>query len=158
MLRFVWGPMFVWIGLTEAAFSLDENSGKVPFTIQLEMPGEKPRPSADAFVVVPLLKRVGHDSPLGSTTLFTASQYAVTPNEYVGFSSGAAGPNMAAYLCRRYTRETLPKMSEQFGLSYPDSASDLIRRGAKKLQKENDAIRHQKSIEKKPKLNPENQV
>ena len=66
--------MFVWIGLTEAAFSLDENSGKVPFTIQLEMPGEKPRPSADAFVVVPSLKRVGHDSPLGSTTLFTASQ------------------------------------------------------------------------------------
>ena len=88
----------------------------------------------------------------------TASQYAVTPDEYVGFRSGAAGRDVAAYLCRRYTSATLRELSERFGLSHPDSASDLIRRGAKRLEQSNDAIRHQKSIEKKLKMNLETRV
>jgi hypothetical protein len=65
---------------------------------------------------------------------------------------------MAAYLCRRYTRATLRELSERFGLSHPDSAADLIRRGAKKLEQSSEAMRHLMMIEKKLKLNPESQV
>ena len=82
----------------------------------------------------------------------------MTADEYVGFRSRAAGRDMAAYLCRRYTRATLRELSERFGLSHPDSASDLIRRGAKRLEQSSEAVRHQRAIEKKLKLNPESQV
>lgn len=88
----------------------------------------------------------------------TAAQYAVTPDEYVGFRSGAAGRDMAAYLCRRYTRATLRELSERFGLSHPDSASDLIRRGAMRVEQSSDAVRCQRAIEKKLELNPESRA
>ncbi len=88
----------------------------------------------------------------------SASQYAVTADEYVGFRSGAAGRDMAAYLCRRYTSATLRELSERFGLSHPDSASDLIRRDAKRIEKSKEAVRQQKAIEKKLELNPESRA
>jgi hypothetical protein len=65
MLRLVWGAMFVWVGLAESAFSFEENSGKVTIIVQLELPGEEPRPLAGVFVYVPPSKRVGQDSELG---------------------------------------------------------------------------------------------
>ena len=61
-------------------------------------------------------------------------QYGVNADEYVGFPSGAAGRDMAAYLCRRYTTATLRELSDRFGLSHPDRASDLVRRGAKRIE------------------------
>ena len=65
---------------------------------------------------------------------------------------------MAAYLCRRYTRATLRELSQKFGLSHPDSASDLIRRGAKRLEQSSEAVRQFRAIEKKLNINPESQV
>jgi len=88
----------------------------------------------------------------------TASQFSVSPDDYVGFRSGAAGRDLAAFLCRRYTRATLHELSERFGLSHPDSASDLIRRGAKRLEKSRAVARQITAIEKKLKINPESQV
>lgn len=54
-----------------------------------------------------------------------------TPDEYVGFRSSVGGRDMAAYLCRRYSRARtiLLEMSERFGLSHP-IASDLEHRRA----------------------------
>ena len=105
-------------------------------------------------------RRVRRLNPIGVDAILaaTASQFGVTPDEYVGFRSGAAGRDMAAYLCRRYTGATLRELSERFGLSHPDSASDLIRRGAKQLKLSGEAIRHQTAIEKKLKMNPESRV
>ena len=76
----------------------------------------------------------------------------------MGFRSGAAGRDMAAYLCRRYTSATLRELSERFGLSHPDSASDLIRRGAKRIEQSSETVRQQKAIEKKLELNPESRT
>jgi putative transposase len=105
-------------------------------------------------------RRVRRVHPVGVEAIIsaTAAQYAVTPDEYVGFRSNAAGRDMAAYLCRRYTRATLRELSERFGLSHSDSASDLIRRGAKRVEQSSDAVRCQRAIEKKLELNPESQA
>ncbi len=56
---------------------------------------------------------------------------------------------MAAYLCRRYTCATLRVLSGRFGLSHPDSASDWIRRGAKRIEQSSEAVRRQAAIETK---------
>ncbi len=105
-------------------------------------------------------RRVRRASPVSVDQIIsaTASQFSVTPVEYVGFRSGAAGRDMAAYLCRRYTQATLRELSERFGLSHPDSAADLIQRGAKRLEQSSEAVRHLAKIKKKLKLNPESQV
>lgn len=58
----------------------------------------------------------------------------------------------------RRTSATLRKLSERFGLSHPDSASDLIRRGAKRIEQSSEAVRQQKAIEKKLELNPESRT
>ena len=55
----------------------------------------------------------------------------------------------------RRTSATLRELSDRFGLSHPDSASDLIRRGAKRIEQSSEAVRQQKAIEKKLELNPE---
>jgi S-adenosylmethionine synthetase len=65
---------------------------------------------------------------------------------------------MAAYLCRRYTRATLRELSERFGLSHPDSASDLIRRGAMRLEQSKEMARQLRAIEEKLETNPESRV
>ena len=84
----------------------------------------------------------------------TASQFSVSPVNYVAFRSGAAGRDLAAFLCRRYTRATLRELSERFGLRHPDSASDLIRRGAKRLENSREVARQITAIEIKLKTNP----
>ena len=52
-------------------------------------------------------RRVRRINPVGveANNSATPVRYSVTPDEYVGFRSSAAGRAMAAYLCRRYTRE-----------------------------------------------------
>ena len=49
----------------------------------------------------------------------------------------------------------LRELPERFGLIHPDNASDLIRRGAKRIEQSNEAVRQQKAIEGKLELNPE---
>ena len=51
-----------------------------------------------------------------------------------------------------------PGNSISFGLNHPDSASDLIRRGAKRIEQSSEAVRQQKAIEKKLELNPESRI
>ena len=55
----------------------------------------------------------------------------------------------------RRTSATLRELSERFGLNHPDNVSDLIRRGAKRIEQSSEAVRQQKAIEKKLELNPE---
>ncbi len=66
-------------------------------------------------------RRVRSANPVSVASIFgtTASQYAVSADENLGFRSGTAGRDMAAYLCRRYTSATLRKLSYRFGLSHP---------------------------------------
>jgi hypothetical protein len=59
----------------------------------------------------------------------TAMHYGTTADAYCGYRSGAGGRDVAAMLCRRWTTATLRELSGRFGLSHPDSASDLIKRG-----------------------------
>jgi REP element-mobilizing transposase RayT len=105
-------------------------------------------------------RRVRHLSPISVDDIIsaTAAQFQVTPDEYVGFRSSAPGREMAAYLCRRYTRATLRELSERFGLSHPDSASDLIRRGAMRLEQSKEMARQLRAIEEKLETNPESRV
>ena len=58
----------------------------------------------------------------------TANEYGVSVEAYLGFRGGAGGRDLSAYLCRRYTTATLAELSDRFGLSYPDSSTDLVKR------------------------------
>jgi len=58
----------------------------------------------------------------------TARIHKVTVEEYIGFRSQAAGREIAALLCRRYTGAALGELSKLFGLGHPDSASNLVRK------------------------------
>jgi putative transposase len=57
-----------------------------------------------------------------------ATAHQVAPEEYVGFRSAAAGREMAAWLCRRWTGVSLAELSRRFGLRHPDSSANLVRR------------------------------
>ncbi len=73
--------------------------------------------------------------------------HGVDVTEYVGFRSGAAGREMAALLCRRYTGSTLAELSTAFGLGHPDSSANLVRQ-AKQREEKSPAYRRQlKEIE-----------
>ena len=85
-------------------------------------------------------------------------QYAVSADEYVGFRSGAVGRVNAAYVCRRYTSEPWRELSDRFGLSHPDIASDLVRRVAKRIEQSSEAVRRQTVIERKLGFNPESRT
>ena len=58
----------------------------------------------------------------------TASAHGVESSEYAVFRSGAAGRDMAAWLCRRWTGATLGELGSWFGLQGTDSVSNLVRR------------------------------
>ena len=88
----------------------------------------------------------------------TAAEYGVAPEDYVGFRSGAAGRDVAGYLCRRYTTATLAELSNAFGLSHRDSSGDLVKRARLGLKK-NKSIEHRiRKIEKSLRLKPESRV
>jgi putative transposase len=65
--------------------------------------------------------------------LATAAYHGLGPEEYVEFRSQAAGREQAAFLCHRWTGEPLSRLSARFGLSHPDSSSNLIRRATKRM-------------------------
>jgi len=68
----------------------------------------------------------------------TALEYDVEPSDYTGFRSPAAGRDMAAWLCRRWTGATLAELGPTFGLVGTDSVSNLVRR-AEKRHKESES-------------------
>ena len=62
-----------------------------------------------------------------------ANYYRVSPETYAEPRSSAAGRDLAAYLAHRHTTATLRELSVWFGLSHPDSVSNLTRRAGKAL-------------------------
>ena len=58
----------------------------------------------------------------------TASVHQVDASEYAVFRSGAAGRDLAAWLCRRWSGATLAELGSWFGLQGTDSVSNLVRR------------------------------
>ena len=62
----------------------------------------------------------------------TASQHGVQSSQYAAFRSQAAGRDMAAWLCRRWTGATLTGLGLSFGLTGTDSVSNLVRRAEKR--------------------------
>ncbi len=88
----------------------------------------------------------------------TAKQYGVSAEQYCGYRSGAGGRDVAAMLCRRWTTATLRELSGRFGLSHPDSASDLIKRGVQQAKQNRNTARRVTSIECALGRNPESQV
>ena len=85
----------------------------------------------------------------------TALRYGTSADTYCGYRSSPGGRNVAALLCRRWTTATLRELSGRFGLSHPDSASDLIKRGKRLAESNRDVARKVASIEKDLGLNPE---
>ena len=86
-----------------------------------------------------------------------AMLHDVEPQDYVGFRSLAAGREMAALLCRRYTSATLAELSKRFGLRHPDSSANLVRRAK---QREKESASHRRRIaqaESQLAMNTENQ-
>ena len=52
--------------------------------------------------------------------------------QYAVFRSLAAGRDMAAWLCRRWTGATLAELGPSFGLTGTDRVSNLVRRAEKR--------------------------
>jgi hypothetical protein len=87
-----------------------------------------------------------------------ALEYGTSAEAYCGYRRGTAGRDVAAMLCRRWTTAALRELSCRFGLSHPDSASDLIRRGKSLADLHRDVAMSVASIEKALGLNPETRV
>ena len=62
----------------------------------------------------------------------TSMEHGVEPLDDAGFRSSAAGRDMAAWLCRRWTGATLAELGPAFGLDGTDSVSNLVRRAEKR--------------------------
>ena len=88
----------------------------------------------------------------------TARQFRTSPDKYCGLRSRAGGRDVAAMLCRRWTTATLRELSARFGLTHPDSASDLIGRGQRSAKSNRDVAMQVASIEQALGLNPESRV
>jgi hypothetical protein len=58
-----------------------------------------------------------------------ADEYGVEVEQYCGFRRRACGRDVAAILCRRWTKTKSRALSEAFGLSHPDSALDFDQAG-----------------------------
>ncbi len=54
----------------------------------------------------------------------TSMEHGVEPLDYAGFRSSAAGRDMAAWLCRRWTGATLAELGPAFGLDRADRARE----------------------------------
>ena len=88
----------------------------------------------------------------------TAAYYDLDENEYVGFRCTAAGREIAALLCRRWTGAPLSEISNRFGLSHPDSSSNLIRRATKRMNESKEYLQAIEDIEYNLGLKTENQA
>jgi hypothetical protein len=77
-----------------------------------------------------------------------ADFYGVSPEVFRTKRAGERSRNVAAWLARRLTQSTLRELAPQFGLSHPESLSNLTRRvdqslaKSPKLRREIEAINH----------------
>ena len=62
-----------------------------------------------------------------------AAHFEVSVEQYCQRRSDAAGRDLAAYLAHHHTTATLRELAPQFGLTHPDSVSNLTRRAARQL-------------------------
>ena len=88
----------------------------------------------------------------------TAANHGVDASGYAAFRSSAAGRDMAAWLCRRWTGETLAQLGPHFGLSGTDSVSNLVRRAQRRHDESTRWHQRAVDIEKALKLKTENKV
>jgi hypothetical protein len=88
----------------------------------------------------------------------TAAEYGVEKEDCRGFRSAAAGRDIAAYLCRRYTTATLAELSEAFGLSHRDSSGDLAKRAKARIKTSSQTQQRLLQIERRLHINPESRV
>lgn len=77
-------------------------------------------------------RRLRSPSPTGVIDA-VADYFDVSVEQYQERRSAAAGRDLAAYLAHRQTTATLRELAPHFGLSHPDSVSNLTRRAAKRL-------------------------
>ena len=82
----------------------------------------------------------------------TARAHAVDPSQYAQFRCQAAGRDMAAWLCRRWTGATLQELGPCFGLTGSGSVSNLVRR-AEQRRKSKAWTMRQHEIEQSLSLN-----
>jgi hypothetical protein len=95
---------------------------------------------------------------VGEILTATASAHGVDRSDYAGFRSQAAGRDMAAWLCRRWTGATLAELGPSFGLSGTDSVSNLVRRAEKRSRASPKWRRISKQIEASLQLNTEHKA
>ncbi len=88
----------------------------------------------------------------------TASQHGVQPSQYAAFRSQAAGRDMAAWMCRRWTGATLVGLGPYFGLTGTDSVSNLVRRAEKRHKQSASWRRKAEQVEATLGLNTEHKT
>ena len=88
----------------------------------------------------------------------TAVAHGVDQAEYAMFRSSAAGRDMAAWLCRRWSGATLTELGSWFGLEGTDSVSNLARRADKRYNESSKWRRQAKQIENELGLNTEHKA
>jgi hypothetical protein len=88
----------------------------------------------------------------------TASRHGVEASQYAEFHSSAAGRDMAAWLCRRWTGASLSQLGPTFGLSGTDSVSNLVRRAERRHRQSPDWCKTAGEIEASLGLNTEHKA
>ena len=76
-----------------------------------------------------------------------AMHFGTTANSYRARRSLASGRDLAAWIAHRKTTATLRELAVYFGLSHPDSVSNLIRRTERDLVKSDQAAKDVVAIE-----------
>jgi len=84
---------------------------------------------------VPQARRLG-SLPVAAVLQATAQHFAVDPGVFTERRSTHLARDIAAWLARRLTTATLREMAPVFGLTHPDSVSNLTRRAARALAKD----------------------
>jgi len=85
----------------------------------------------------------------------TAKVHQIEGTEYAKLRSVAAGRDMAAWLCRRWSGATLRQLGSWFGLDGTDSVSNLVRRAEARYKESSKWRRQAKNIEIELGLNTE---
>lgn len=88
----------------------------------------------------------------------TARAHNVDPSDYAQFRSGAAGRDMAAWLCRQWTGATLEELGTAFGLRGTGSVSNLVRRAEGRRKESREWIDRQRKIEHTLALNTQHKA
>ncbi len=87
-----------------------------------------------------------------------AAYHGVESADYAVFRSAAAGRDMAAWLCRRWSPATLRELGPRFGLSGVDSVSNLVRRAEQRHKESSRWRQDATNIERKLHLNTEHKA